>query len=165
MKKILFSLILLASLCLAMISPVAAEMKNYNYPEISMLPPGPLMVNKWNFMDNFPTAGCCYIRSNAVAVMVVTGKLPDLASMQNTMVKLSGVALNKWQLADQAQNDMRGWVWRKEYQTMVGDKLVYTVLGHGTKHAYLLMLYADKGDYSAWRSSLRVVNSNPDTPR
>lgn len=150
----------------------AGTLKTYTYPELSMKAPASLTVNKNNFKTDFPTAGCCYIRPKAIAVMIVTEKLPDQTSMQNSMVKLSGLPLNNWQLADQASKDARGWVWRKDYQIIIGDKAVYTVLGHGVKDAYLIMLCADKADftanqsdYQAWRNSLRVVNSNPGKPR
>ena len=160
MKK----LVLLSSfVLLAANISFAATMKDYNYPEISMEAPSSLDVNKNNFKDRFPTQGCCYIKPKAIAVMVIPGKFPDLPSMQKSMTDLSGVQLKDWDLTDQASKEAKGWVWRKEFQTNVSDKTVYTVLGHGEKAAYLIMLCADKkaftanpGDYKAWRKSLRV---------
>lgn len=168
MKKFAFILIS-ATLCLAANTALAGTMRTYTYPELAMEAPASLKVKKNNFKDDFPTAGCCYIGPKAIAVMVVTDKLPAQASMQSSMVKLSGVAINAWTLTDQASKDARGWAWRKEYQTIISDKVVYTVLGHGEKAAYLIMLCAAKSDftanqsdYQAWRNSLRAVNLNQD---
>jgi hypothetical protein len=151
---------------------LAGPLKTYTYPELSMRAPAALKVKKNNFKNDFPTAGCCYISPQAIAVMVAADKMPDLASMQNSMVKLSGVSLKNWTLSDQATNDKRGWAWRKEYLAFAGDKAVYTFLAHGQKYAYLLMLCADKNefnanqaDYQAWRNSLSVPSSGPDNNR
>ncbi len=102
-------------------------------------------INKWDFKGEFPTAGCCYLRSNAVAVMVLTKeKLPDLESMQKTMVKLSGIELKNWRAAGQGQQDKKGWTWRREYSAEAGDQAVYALLGQSGRRAYLVMLRADK---------------------
>ena len=170
MKKIFFVLLFAA---FAMSVSPAGTLKTYTYPELSMKAPASLKINKNDFKNDFPTAGCCYVRPQAIAVMVVSGQLPDQMTMLNTMVKLTGVKLNGWMPAGQAQNDMRGWVWRREYSTVIGDKTVaYTVLGHGAKYAYLIMLCTDKtdfsanrNDYRAWRDSLSLVSSNPGKPR
>ena len=172
MRKNLLSLLILLSM--VSFAALAGTLKTYTYPELSLQAPAGLTVKKWNFKEDFPTAGCCYLGAKQLSVMVVTGQLPDQMTMLNTMVKLTGVKLNGWMLADQAQNDMRGWVWRREYSVVLGGKTVaYTVLGHGAQDAYLIVLCTDTADFSAhqkdyqaWRDSLRVPpNSNPDKPR
>ncbi len=135
-------LILLGALVLV-VSAAFASLKPYTYPEISVEAPAELKINKWDFKDAFPTAGCCYLQPNAVAVMVLTKeKLPDLESMQKTMVKLSGIELKNWQAA--GQSGKKGWTWVRECSAEAGDQFVYSLLGQSGRHAYLIMLRADK---------------------
>jgi len=156
MKRLIFAALALA-LCLA---PAFAALKACAYPEISLEVSSQLNVNKWNFTDEFPTHGCCYIKNNAVAVLVLTkDKLPDLPSMQAAMVKLSGVMLNYWQLAGEGKRDAQGWDWRKEYAVTICGKSVYTVLGHSGRNAYLVMLCADQ--MGAPRLRVSSVRGNP----
>lgn len=138
-------------------------LKAYNYPEISMEAPASLNVKKDVFKDNLPTAGCCYIRPKAIAALVLDGKFPDRPSLRDSMIKLCGVPIDRWKLNDQPRGKAKGWVWREDYQTFIGDKLVYAALGCGAKRSYLIVLYTDKtdftanqGDYQAWINSLRV---------
>ena len=162
MKSKLFFLFLFAAIFLTANPALASTMKTYNYPEISMEAPAALDVKKWDFKDDFPTAGCCYLGAKQISAMVLVNKFPDLSSIQEKMVKLTGVSLGSWTLTDQASKDARGWVWRQEYQTIVGDKAVSAVLGHGINAAYLIILCADKNDsadFAAWHKSIRVGQS------
>jgi len=131
-------------------------MKSYIYPELSMQAPAQLAVKKYEFKNEFPTAGCCYLRPQEITVMVMPGKFPDQSSLQKTLVKLSGVALDRWTLGTRPPNKRSGWVWREERQVAVGDKLVYAVFGASARNTYFLALYAAKGDYQAWVDSLLV---------
>ena len=152
---------------------LAGTLKTYTYPELSMMAPAGINVKKWNFKNELPTAGCCYLGAKQLSVMVATGQLPDQMTMLNTMVKLTGVRLNGWMLAAQAQNDARGWVWRREYSVVLGGKTAaYAVLGHGANAAYLIILCTDTADFSAhqkdyqaWRDSLSPISSTPGKPR
>jgi hypothetical protein len=157
-KVKLFFLLALATLCLAAAPALAGTLKAYNYPEISLEAPAAINVKKWDFRDELPTAGCCYLGAKQLSIMVLINKFPDQNSLQNSLVKLSGVPLNSWTLTAQASKDARGWTWRKEYQTVVNGQAVRAVLGHGEKAAYLLVLCADKND-PAWPLIVRVSSS------
>ena len=149
---------MLTALCLAAPPAPAGTMKTYNYPEISLEAPAIISVKKWNFKDDFPTAGCCYLGGKQLSVMVLDNKFPDAAAMRNSLVKLSGVSLADWKLTEQASKDAKGWVWRQEYQAVAGDKAVHAMLGHGEKAAYLLVLCADK-NAPAGPKNVRVSSS------
>ena len=169
MKKLVCLLLLGLIACAAL----AGELKTYTYPELSMKAPVAVQIEKNDFKNEFPTAGCCYVHPKAIAAMVVSGTLPDQMTMLNTMVKLTGVKLDGWMLTAQASNDARGWAWRREYSVVLDNKtVVYSVLGHGSKYAYLIILCQDKNeflanqaDYQAWRASLRVFNSGSNNHR
>lgn len=134
------------------------------YPEISMEAPASLSVIKNNYTDAFPPVSLSDFKT--MYVLVLLNKFPDSASMQDSLVQLSGVPMTTWTLADSSEADSRGWTWRKEYQALGNNNTVaYAILGQGALGSYIVMYFTSQSDITAyaddfqtWKNTISVMS-------
>ena len=102
------------------------------------------------------------IRAKAGAITL------NLASMGNVLdsVQLDDrpgeIVYLHWKMVDDKTDD-RGWKWRKTYRAHLGNHLVYVIMGHGEKGAYLIYLKTTWGSriiankhYIRWYQSVSL---------
>ncbi len=131
-------------------------------PEISMDVPSYLSVIKSDHAGAFPSDAIGNF--NTMNILVLGGQFPSVDSMQNSLASLSAVPFASWTLADSADNDARGWTWRREYRAEgPGGSVAYAVIGQGAFGSYIVFFLTGSGDYLAnsadfttWRSTIAV---------
>ena len=131
-------------------------------PEISMEVPSYLSIIKSDHTGTFPSGAVGNF--NTMNILVLGGQFPSVDSMQNSLAGLSAVPFASWTLADSADNDARGWTWRREYRAEGPDgSVAYAVIGQGAFGSYIVFFLTGSGDYLAnsadfatWRSTIAV---------
>ena len=136
-------------------------------PEISMSVPSYLSAVKTNYSGSFPSSAL--ENFDTMNILVLTEQFPDMNSMQSSLAQLSAITFSSWALTDSADNDVRGWTWRREYQAEgPGGSVAYAVIGQGAAGSYIVMFFtgrdaytANSEDFQTWRSSLNVLVAPP----
>jgi hypothetical protein len=90
------------------------------------------------------------------------GAFPDEAKMKIFAASHVAIPWDKWQLIKEAKNK-RGWTWAKTYRAEVAGRVVFAILGHGPKGAYLIYLGTTPANlklfklaYLKWYLNVRV---------
>ncbi len=67
------------------------------------------------------------------------GAHPSEANMKAFAAGHVAIPFDKWKLVHQVENK-HGWTWAKTYRAEVAGRVVFAVLGHGPRGAYLIYL-------------------------
>jgi len=90
------------------------------------------------------------------------GAHPDENAMKAFAAGHVAIPFDKWRLLNETKNK-RGWTWAKTYRAEVAGRVVFAILGHGPKGAYLIYLATTPASlklfklaYLKWYVNVRV---------
>jgi len=140
----------------------AVGMATYQGENFTMKIPSKMQVQK-NYNYGMGWTGPRMERSPLqIFVMGQLKSFPPQPDMESFLVTQTGIASNKWQLADQGQSS-QGWKWFKVYQAVWSGKTVVAVIGHSNSGAFIMTLGTTTEDfsknqqmYSDWFNSIEV---------
>lgn len=97
-----------------------------------------------------------------ISVLARADAHPDEDAMKVFAASHVAIPFDKWKLINSTRNE-RGWTWARTYRAGVADRVVFAILGHGPKGAYLIYLSTTPANlklfklaYLKWYANVRV---------
>jgi hypothetical protein len=90
------------------------------------------------------------VAKKGVVTFVIVAKLgyqAKPAELERYAVKATEIPFNYWTLVDKGRN-ASGWIGWRTYETRLGNRLIFAVIGIGQRGSYVVFLETTAGDFA-----------------